>query len=37
MFKLNNERIRMFKRIFPFIRTQKHLYFALGGFKVFFY
>lgn len=36
MLKFKSERLKLFKRLFPFLRQQKFLYFALGGFKVFF-
>jgi ATP-binding cassette subfamily B protein/subfamily B ATP-binding cassette protein MsbA len=36
MLKVRNERIKLFKRLYPFLKQQKLLYFALGCFKVFF-
>lgn len=36
MLKLKSERLKLFKRLYPFLKQQKLLYFALGGFKVFF-
>lgn len=36
MFNFKSERIKLFKRLYPFLKNQKLLYFALGGFKVFF-
>lgn len=35
MLKLKSERIKLFKRLSPFLKQQKVLYFALGGFKIF--
>lgn len=36
MFHLKSERIKLFKRLYPYFKKQQLLYFALGGFKVFF-
>ncbi len=36
MFRINSERIQIFKKIYPYIKTQKFLYFSLAGFKVIF-
>ena len=36
MLKLKSERLTLFRRLYPFIRQQKLLYFALGGLKLFF-
>lgn len=36
MLKLKSERLTLFRRLYPFIRQQKFLYFALGGLKLFF-
>ena len=36
MLKIKSERLKIFKRLYPYIRRHKMLYFILGGFKVFF-
>lgn len=36
MLKIKSERIQIFRKIYPFIRSSQLLFFALGGFKVFF-
>jgi len=34
MLKIKSERVKIFKRLYPFIKEQKTLYFSLSGFKV---
>lgn len=34
MFKIDAQRLSIFKNVYPFIKKEKHLYFILGGLKI---